>query len=136
MKHPYLKFLSAVLLALSSTTALLLLPPMAAGNETTTSQGWYTQGDFVPIQRLEIVVHNALDRARHNSPVTIRRDQLTALPDVNDLAITLVDPALPGRPEPSNEQLQRQGGHEARKESNGAWVPYQLDDLDQDFTQQ
>ncbi len=132
MKHPYRKFLSTALLALASTTALLLLPQMAAGSETTTSPGWYTQGDFEPLQRLEIVVHNALDRARHNSPVTIRRDQLTALPDVNELAITLVDPALPGRPEPSNEQLQRQGGHEARKESNGAWVPYQLDDLDQD----
>lgn len=117
---------------LISLLALLLLPQLAASDEATKLKGWYTQGDFEPVQRLEIVLHNALDRARLNSPVTIRRDQLSALPDVNELAITLVDPGLPGRPEPSNEQFQRQGGHEARKESNGAWIPYQLDDLDQD----
>jgi PelA/Pel-15E family pectate lyase len=93
---------------------------------------WYTQGDFEPQQRVEIVVHNSLDRERRNSPVTIRRKQLAALPDVHEFAITLVDPDLSGRPEPSNEVFQRQGGHEARGETNGAWIPYQLDDLDQD----
>ncbi len=95
-------------------------------------EAWYTQGDFAPTQRIELVVHNSLDRARLNNPVTIRRDQLTALPDLHELAITLVDPGLPGRPQPSDDLFRRQGGHETRKESNGAWIPYQLDDLDQD----
>ncbi len=39
---------------------------------------------------------------------------------------------MPGRPEPSADLLRRQGGHEAQGEENGAWIPYQLDDLDQD----
>lgn len=111
---------------------LTLLPARAADAASTDSNSWYTQGDFEPVQRVEIVLHNRLDRARQNTPVTVRRDQLTALPDVHELAITLVDPSLPGRPEPTPEQFQRQGGHESRKETNGAWVPYQLDDLDKD----
>ncbi len=104
----------------------LLTQPLLA------DQPWYTQGDFEPVRRVELVVHNTLDRARQNSPVTFRRDQLAALPDVHELAITLVDPGLPGRPEPSDDLFRRQGGHEARRETNGAWIPYQLDDLDQD----
>lgn len=93
---------------------------------------WYTQGDFEPTERVEIVVRNNLERNRINNPMTIRRSQLTALPDVHELAITLVDPALSGRPQPSDELFRRQGGHETRKETNGRWIPYQLDDLDQD----
>ena len=93
---------------------------------------WYTQGDFAPVQRVEIVVRNALDRERHNNPVSIKRGQLTDLPDVHELAMTLVDPSLPGRPQPSDELFRRQGGHETRQETNGAWIPYQLDDFDQD----
>lgn len=111
---------------------LLAQPLLATGAEKGTSQEWYTQGDFEPVQRVELIVRNALDRERHNNPVTIRRDQLTALPDVHELAITLVDPGLPGRPQPSADLFRRQGGHETRQESNGAWIPYQLDDLDQD----
>ncbi|GFE87738.1 DUF4861 family protein [Steroidobacter agaridevorans] len=84
------------------------------------------------MQRVELVVRNTLDRERHNNPVTIRRDQLGMLPDSHEFALTLVDPSLPGRPEPSAELFQRQGGHETRRESNGAWIAYQLDDLDQD----
>lgn len=105
---------------------------IAALQNDTSQAAWYTQGDFEPTRRVEIVVHNPLDRGRTNSPVSISRDQLTALPDVHEFAITLVDPGLPGRPQPSDDLFRRQGGHEARKESNGAWIPYQLDDLDQD----
>ena len=108
--------------------ALAILPIAAQSDEST----WYVQGDFKPVRRVEFVVHNGLDRERLNNPVTIRRDQLTALPDVHELSITLVDPGRPGRPEPSADLLRRQGGHEARGERNGAWIPYQLDDLDQD----
>jgi hypothetical protein len=112
--------------------SLILQVPVAAGDEMGLSHGWYTQRDFEPVQRVELVVRNGLGRERRNNPVIIRRDELTALPDVHELSVTLVDPALPGRPEPSNELLQRQGGHETRRESNGAWIPYQLDDLDHD----
>ena len=111
---------------------MLLHPPLANGGEDDSPQHWYTQGDFAPAERVELLIHNALGRSRQNNPVRIRRDQLTALPDVHELAITLVDPSLPGRPQPSDDLFRRQGGHETRKESNGAWMPYQLDDLDQD----
>ncbi len=95
--------------------------------------GWYTQGDdFAPTQRVAIQIRNNLPTARHNNPVVLRRDQLTSLPDVHEFAITVVDPARESRPEPSGELLQRQGGHETRREANGAWIPYQLDDLDSD----
>jgi hypothetical protein len=112
--------------------AFALQPLLAAGDDVTSSQAWYMQGEFEPVERVELVVHNELGRSRSNSPVSIRRNQLTLLPDVHEFWITLVDPGLPGRPEPSFELFQRQGGHEARKETNGAWIPYQLDDLDQD----
>jgi hypothetical protein len=123
MRHIYRSTLAVV---------LLLQPLLGASEDTRTSQAWYAQGDFEPVQRVELIVRNALDRQRQNNPVVIPRDQLAALPDVHELAITLVDPGLSGRPEPSAELFQRQGGHEARRESNGAWIPYQLDDLDQD----
>lgn len=113
-------------------TALLPLIFLAQAPALADEQRWYTQGEFAPAQRVEIIVKNPLDRGRHNNPVTIRRDQVTVLPDVHELAITLVDPSLPGRPQPSDELFRRQGGHETRKETNGAWIPYQLDDLDQD----
>ena len=113
----------AILLALTVITV-----PVAAAEP----DPWYQQDGFRPVQRLQLVLRNDLDRERSNTPVTIRRDQLPLLPDVHELALTLVDPALPGRPQPTNELFQRQGGHETRRETNGAWIPYQLDDLDQD----
>jgi len=116
------------MLAAGFAIALALQPTIAQAEEP----AWYVQGEFEPVRRVKIVVRNDLDRARQNNPVIIRHDQLTALPDVHELAITLVDPSLPGRPQPSDELFRRQGGHEARKETNGAWIPYQLDDLDQD----
>ena len=93
---------------------------------------WYTQGEFRPTQRVKLILLNPLSRERRGSHVVLRRDQLSGLPDVHELEITLVDPSKPGRPQPSNDLFRRQGGHETRKESNGAWIPYQLDDLDQD----
>lgn len=112
---------------------IVLLQPLTAGaGSAAAKQGWYTQGNFEPVLRVRLVVHNRLDRERHNTPVTIRRSQLGDTPDVHELAITLVDPSRPGRPQPSDELFRRQGGHETRKETNGGWIPYQLDDLDQD----
>ena len=121
--------------AMALTLAVCLVPWSAAWSappDEPPATAWYTQGDFEPTQRIRLVLHNSLDRARHNNPVVIRREQLTSLPDVHELAITLVNPSRPGRPQPSDDLFRRQGGHETRKESNGAWIPYQLDDLDQD----
>lgn len=126
--HPEIRGISTHTFVERMSTLIVALQD----DELETSHAWYTQGDFEPIQRVELIVHNALNRERHNNPVTIRRDQLTALPDVHEFAITLVDPSLPGRPQPSDDLFRRQGGHETRQESNGAWIPYQLDDLDQD----
>lgn len=118
------------------TAALAVAAALLAGaglvRADTAPDGWYTQGDFEPVERVEVVVKNPLDRARRNSPVTIRREQLDALPDVHEMAITLVDPAGESRPQPANEEFQRQGGHLSRAETNGRWIPYQLDDLDHD----
>ncbi|NHK26434.1 DUF4861 domain-containing protein [Parvularcula flava] len=122
------------ILMATAGAAIACLPCAMAqpSSDSSSASGWYVQDDFVPDQRLRIVVRNDLDRPRENAPVTITRTQLSAMPDVHELAMTLVDPALPGREEPSFELLQRQGGHEARAEENGAWIPYQFDDLDKD----
>lgn len=93
---------------------------------------WYAQATFVPTQRVELTLVNDLGEARRNSPVILRREQLPDLHPYHELELTVVDPGLPGRPEPSQELFARQGGHEARAEMNGAWIPYQFDDLDHD----
>ncbi len=93
---------------------------------------WYVQGDFAPVERLEVRIVNDLKADRKNNPVVITREQLSALPDLHELSYTVVDPSLPGRPQPSVAQLAVQGGHEVRAETNGRWIPYQFDDLDQD----
>ncbi|WP_191621375.1 DUF4861 family protein [Marinihelvus fidelis] len=115
--------------------APLCLAPLIGGTALAaddTANGWYTQGDFTPTQRVRLTISNPLDRARENSPVIITREQLAALPDVHELSITLVDPQGESRPEPTPEHFNRQGGHSSRKETHGRWIPYQLDDLDKD----
>lgn len=95
--------------------ALAGLPGLAATVEARNApRAWYEQGDFAPRERVEVCVHNDLDRARTNSPVVIAGDQRSAVRDVDELAITLADPTLPGRPERSDELLAHQRGHEAR----------------------
>lgn len=113
-------------------SALIAQPLLAHAEPSNTPEGWYTQGDFAPVERVAIVVHNPLERARRNSPVAIRRNQLDVLPDVHEMSITLVDPAGQSRPQPGDQAFQRQGGHLSRVETNGRWIPYQLDDLDHD----
>lgn len=93
---------------------------------------WYVQGDFAPTERVAIVIANDLDDDRTAAPVVIRRDQLPMLADIQELTVTLVDPAGEPRPEPSPELLARQGPHERRGEANGRALDYQFDDLDRD----
>jgi hypothetical protein len=52
--------------------------------------------------------------------------------DLHELWITVVDPSLTPRAEPSKDLLAKQGGHQIRKESNGYAIFHQLDDLDKD----
>ncbi|QYF87106.1 DUF4861 family protein [Brevundimonas sp. PAMC22021] len=93
---------------------------------------WYEQGDFAPVERVTLVIANDLAEDRKDAPVVVRRDQLPMLADIQELTVTLVDPAGEPRPEPSRELLARQGPHERRGESNGRALDYQFDDLDRD----
>ena len=97
------------------------------------SQGgkWYTQGDFVPLTRIEYTIENTLEIDRQNCPVVIKRENFP-IPDIHELWITVVDPQLESSPEPSAELLNRQGGHQLRAETNGHAIFHQLDDLDKD----
>lgn len=103
-----------------------------AGGSAYAQDGWYTQGDFVPVERVAIVIANDLDEDRKDQPIVIRRDQLPMLADIQELTATLVDPAGESRPEPTPALLARQGPHERRGEANGRAIDYQFDDLDRD----
>ena len=92
---------------------------------------WYTQGNFEPKMRLQYTIENTLDFDRENSPVVIPREEFP-MPDIHEMWITIVDPQLEPSPEPSAELLDRQGGHQLRKENNGHAIFHQLDDLDKD----
>ena len=92
---------------------------------------WYTQGKFRPLQRLEFTLSNTLDFDRQNVPVIIRREDFP-VPDVHEMWVTVVDPALPPYEGPSEEVLRLQGGHQLRAEMNGHAVFHQMDDLDKD----
>jgi len=92
---------------------------------------WYTQGDFEPQTRLEIVLKNTLDVERTHCPVVIPREGFPH-PDIHEMSITVVDPTLPPSPAPSAELLAVQGGHQLREEQHGHALFHQLDDLDQD----
>jgi len=93
--------------------------------------GWYTEGDYAPANRIALTLINTLDRARTDCPVTVARDRFP-FANVTSREVVVVDPSLSSRPEPSREEKLRFGGHLPRGEKNGAWIPYQLDDLDCD----
>ena len=112
--------------------ALAALAGSQAAAQSGNDGAWYIQDDFEPQERVELRIHNDLDVARTNTPVIIKREDIKSLPDVHELNITVVDPSLEGREDPSPELFRVQGTHEARGETNGAWIPYQLDDLDKD----
>jgi hypothetical protein len=95
------------------------------------SYDWYTQGNFSPKFRIEYTIENTLNIERENCPVIISRDNFP-LPDIHEMWVTVVDPLLEPAPEPSAKLLERQGGHQLRKESNGHAIFHQLDDLDKD----
>ncbi len=106
---------------------ILNAPSIHAANE-----GWYTEGDFAPGKRIRISLANPLNVDRKDCPVVIQR---TSLPDQNipELFVTVVDPSLPSNPkDPTIDELKSAGAELLRRETNGHFVEYQLDDIDKD----
>ena len=68
---------------------------------------WYTQGKFRPKLRIEFTLVNDLDIERINCPIIIPRSEFP-MPDLHDMWVTVVDPALPPADEPSQEVLNLQ----------------------------
>jgi Domain of unknown function (DUF4861) len=92
---------------------------------------WYTQGDFVPKKRITLTLKNSLNFDRKDVPIAIPRSEFSYM-DFYDFEVTIVDPTLEPRPQPSIAQLGNFGVHEIRKETNGRMIFHQLDDLDKD----
>lgn len=114
------------------TTQIAALFLTAAAVPVAGDPGWYSQGSFVPDERVAIVIRNPLDEAREGAPVVIRRADLPMLHDVHELSITLVDPAGAPRGEPSLRTRAAEGAHGRVGEANGRSFDYQFDDLDGD----
>jgi len=110
---------------------LMILFLSVAATATGNADGWYTQGDFKPAQRIEYTITNTLDFDRENCPVVIPRENFP-LPDLHEMWVTVVDPALPPFEGPSEDLLRLQGGHQLRAETNGHAIDHQMDDLDKD----
>ncbi len=93
--------------------------------------GWYNEGNFAPAKRIKIIIENKLDFDRKDCPVAIPRDEFP-VKKLHEMWVTVVDPSLPSKPEPTKEELAFVGGHGIRQETNGHQIFYQLDDLDKD----
>lgn len=94
-------------------------------------EDWYTEGDFTPAVRVKLQLANTLDFDRVNCPIIIPASQLP-LRDITELSINVVDPSLPGVPQPTPEELTLGGGHRIQKETNGHQLYSQFDDIDHD----
>ena len=92
---------------------------------------WYTEGDYTPSTRVKVTLHNSLDFDRTDCPVVITRQEMP-IPNISDFWVTVVDPTLPPLPEPTAEELAKVGGWLPRRETNGHYLRYQLDDIDKD----
>lgn len=96
------------------------------------SDRWYAQGAFEPTRRVAITVTNDLDEARTSAPVTILPDEVPDLRGLQEMYVTLVDPAGEPRPEPDARRRAQEGPHGFLQEANGRALFVQLDDLDKD----
>ncbi len=93
--------------------------------------GWYTEGDLVPTTRIRIELKNPLDSERKDCPVVISRQQMP-IKDLMEMRVILVDPSLPGNPQPTPADFKNGGAQILQKETNGHSIFHQLDDLDKD----
>lgn len=93
--------------------------------------GWYSEGGYTPGTRIKVTLENTLDFDRIDCPVIISRSRMPIV-NYGERDITVVDPALPSQPEPSEKEIERVGGHITLGEKNGHYILYQLDDIDKD----
>jgi hypothetical protein len=117
-----------------STTPLLFsisLLLSGASGAFAQGDGWYAEGDFTPNIRVKLEIVNTLDFDRKNCPITVTRAQLP-IKDITELSINVIDPSLPGVPQPTKEELSLGGGHRIQKETNGHQLYSQYDDIDHD----
>jgi len=111
------------------TTLLAILWPILASGQG--KESWYTEGNFAPAKRLKITLVNTLDFDRKDCPVVITREEFP-VKKLHEMWVTVVDPSLPPKSEPTEEEFAFVGGHGIRGETNGHQIFYQLDDLDKD----
>ncbi len=98
---------------------------------TAEENNFYTEGNFRPTKRIKVTILNSINTDRQNCPVILSRDQLP-YQNIAQRTITVVDPALPSNPEPTKEQLRQGSGYLIRRETNGHFLEYQMDDIDKD----
>ena len=98
---------------------------LSAGIISAQGDGWYTEGDFKPQKRIKITITNPLNMDRKDCPVVIRRIEFPYR-NIPQRYITVVDPSLPGNPEPSKEDLKKYSGYLIRKEEFGHYIEYQM----------
>lgn len=110
---------------------LLLLVFLGDSVPAQIKSSWYEEGDYLPTQRIELILENPLSVARDEVPVTIKREDLPFW-NFGQREVVVVDPELQSRPEPTREEKLMFGGHLLRGEKNGLAIPCQLDDLNQD----
>ncbi len=111
---------------------LILISALCIGaSSALAADGWYTEGDFEPAQRIEITLVNTLNFDRKDCPVVITRDQMP-IKNLHEMWVTIVDPSLPSKEKPSTKETAFVGGHGIREETNGHQIFRQLDDLDKD----
>jgi hypothetical protein len=95
------------------------------------SNGWYTEGDFSPAVRIKLILVNQLDIDREQCPVIVRRNVMPII-DFRAPNLVVVDPLLPGQTGEKKEAPPGVYVRSAPKETNGHYLPFQLDDIDQD----
>ncbi len=112
--------------------SLALLFVFMAASSAPCQDGWYEEGgNYFPSTRVKVTVRNPLTIERKECPVVISRHDMP-FTNFGPREIIVVDPDMPPRPEPTREEKLMFGGHMPRGEKNGAYIHYQLDDLDRD----
>jgi hypothetical protein len=103
----------------------------ACGAQAAEDAGWYTQGNFAPVQRYAITLKNPLDFERPHCGVTLSRQQMP-VKDLQEMWVTVVDPSLPSKEAPTAQERAVHGAHLLQRETHGHAIFHQLDDLDKD----
>jgi len=100
-------------------------PVIAASND------WYTDGRFAPTVRVKLILVNSEDIDRQQCPIVVKRSTMPVVNFISD-NLVVVDPLLQGA---TGEEKEPEPGVQVRsspEEINGHYLPFQLDDIDQD----